>query len=208
MKLTKERIVEAAIDAFAEVGYHGLSMRQVAERLGAHAGSLYYHVRNKKDLLALVADRVCGQAYDAGTAALTALPPGATWQDEIQAQAGALRHVILRHPSGAILLADSPKMLSPGALSLMERLLSTLEGAGVPAGPRIVAADTLLSHVTGFVLQEQGTPPVRDLTPDAYAALLERFPRVFQEAPGMSQDEKFLRSVRLLCTAFESLIEK
>ncbi|MEV6158001.1 TetR/AcrR family transcriptional regulator C-terminal domain-containing protein [Nonomuraea sp. NPDC052129] len=86
------------------------------------------------------ADRVCGQAYDPGTAALTALPPGATWQDEIQAQAGALRHVILRHPSGAILLADSPQMLSPGALSLMERLLSTLEEAGVPAGPRIVAA--------------------------------------------------------------------
>lgn len=207
MKLTKERIVEAGMATFAEVGYHALSMRQVAGRLGAHAGSLYYHVRNKKDLLAMMADRVCGQAYDAGTAALAALPPGAGWQEEVQAQAGALREAVLSHPSGAILLADSPKMLSPGALSLMERLLTTLEKAGVPAGPRIVAADTLLSHVTGFVLQEQGAPPARDVTPDDYADLLERFPRVFQEAPGMSQDEKFLRSVRLLCTAFEALVE-
>src|SRR5205085_12362721 len=148
MKLTKERIVDAGMATCAEVGYHGLSMRRVAERLGAHAGSLYYHVRGKDELLALMADRVCRRAYDAGTAALAALPPEATWHDEIAAQAAALRHSIRQHPGGAVLLADSPGMLSSGALSLMERLLQTLLDAGVPAAHCIVAADTLLSHVT------------------------------------------------------------
>lgn len=75
MKLTKERIVDAGMAVFAEVGYHNLSMRQVADRLDAHAGSLYYHVRGKDELLTLMADRVCRQAYDTGTAALAALPP-------------------------------------------------------------------------------------------------------------------------------------
>ncbi|GAA4632846.1 TetR/AcrR family transcriptional regulator C-terminal domain-containing protein [Actinoallomurus vinaceus] len=208
MKLTKERIVDAGMATYAEVGYHGLSMRQVAERLGAHAGSLYYHVRNKNDLLTMMADRVCRQAYDAGTAALTALPPESTWQDEIEAQATALRRVIGEHAGGAILLAESPKMLSPGAMSIMERLLRTLLKAGVPIDHRIVAADTLLSHVTGFVLQEQATFETPAVTQETYADLLTRFPHVFEEAPRLSQDEKFRHSVRLLCTAVEALIKR
>ncbi|MEV4117016.1 TetR family transcriptional regulator [Nonomuraea sp. NPDC049695] len=207
MKLNKERIVDAGMATFAEVGYHGLSMRQVAERLGAHAGSLYYHVRNKNELLAMMADRVCRQAYDAGTAALAALPSPSTWQDEIEAQVTALRGSIRQHPGGAILLADSPGMLSPGALSLLERLLRTLAAAGVPAEHRLIAADTLLSHVTGFVLQEQGTSQTPAITPATYADLRERFPHVFEETPLPGQDEKFRRSIRLLCTAFDALIK-
>ncbi|MEV1175451.1 TetR/AcrR family transcriptional regulator C-terminal domain-containing protein [Nonomuraea sp. NPDC049784] len=112
-----------------------------------------------------------------------------------------------RHPGGAILLAGSPSMLSPGALSLMERLLRTLVEAGVPSEPRIIAADTLLGHVTGFVLQEQSAPQTPAVTAET-ADLRERFPYVFQETPLPSQDEKFQQSVRLLCTAFDALIKR
>src|SRR5439155_27085844 len=98
VKLTRDRIVDASMAVFAEAGYQGLSMRQVADRIGVHAGSLYYHVRDKSALLHLMADRVAQQAYEAGTQALAGLPADATWQDQVQAQATALRHVILEHP--------------------------------------------------------------------------------------------------------------
>ncbi|WNI23509.1 TetR/AcrR family transcriptional regulator C-terminal domain-containing protein [Streptomyces sp. ITFR-16] len=204
MKLTKERIVDAGMAVFAEVGYQNLSMRQVADRLDTHAGSLYYHVRGKDELLNLMADQVCRRAYDAGTEALAALPPAAPWQDHIAAQAAALRLSIKQHPGGAQLLAESPGTLSTGALSLMERLLRTLLDAGLPADHCAVAADTLLSHVTGFVLQEQNqpaTPPA--VTAERYAELCERFPLLMSPStPRLSQDEKFTRSIRLLCTGF------
>ncbi|MGW2254234.1 TetR/AcrR family transcriptional regulator [Kitasatospora sp. NPDC001660] len=204
MKLTKERIVDAGMAVFAEVGYQNLSMRQVADRLDAHAGSLYYHVRGKDELLALMADRVCRRAYDAGTGALAALPPAATWQDRVEAQATSLRLSIKQHPGGAQLLADSPGVLSRGALSLMERLLRTLLDGGLPADHCGIAADTLLSHVTGFVLQEQNqpaTPP--PVTAELYAELCDQFPLVMSPLiPRVSQDEKFARSIRLLCTGF------
>ncbi|MGC0317580.1 TetR/AcrR family transcriptional regulator [Kitasatospora acidiphila] len=207
MKLTKERIVDAGMAVFAEVGYQNLSMRQVADRLDAHAGSLYYHVRGKDELLSLMADRVCRRAYDVGTEALAALPSAATWQDRIHAQATTLRLSIKQHPGGAQLLAESPGMLSPGALSLMERLLRTLIDAGLPAGDCGIAADTLLSHVTGFVLQEQNqpaTPP--PVTAELYAELREQFPLVMSPLmPRLSQDEKFAQSIRLLCTGFAAL---
>ncbi|MFF4925012.1 TetR/AcrR family transcriptional regulator [Kitasatospora sp. NPDC001261] len=207
MKLTKERIVDAGMAVFAEVGYQNLSMRQVADRLDAHAGSLYYHVRGKDELLALMADRVCRSAYDAGTEALAALPPTAAWQHRVEAQAAALRLSLKQHPGGAQLLAESPGVLSPGALSLMERLLRTLLDAGLPAEHCGIAADTLLSHVTGFVLQEQNQPAAPPpVTAEQYAELCERFPLLMGPLiPRVGQDEKFTRSVRLLCTGFAAL---
>lgn len=205
MKLSKERIVDAGMATFAETGYHGLSMRQVAERLSAHAGSLYYHVRSKDELLALMADRVCRHAYDAAGTALAALPPEAMWQEEIAVQAAELRRSIRQHPGGALLLADSPRTLSTGGLSLMERLLRTLHDAGVSAEHSGIAADTLLSHITGFVLQEQIEPHTPTVTAETYAALRADFPLVMEQMPRLGQNEKFRRSIGLLCAAFGTL---
>ncbi|MFK0046204.1 TetR/AcrR family transcriptional regulator [Streptomyces sp. NPDC090741] len=207
MKLTVERIIDAGMAVFAETGYHGLSMRRVAQRLDAQAGSLYYHVPNKGALVQLMADRVARQAYDAGTTALDQLGPGADWRQRIEVQLVTLRHSIRRHAGGAVMLADSPKVLSPGALSLMERLLETLREAGVPAAHRGVAADTLLSHVTGFVLQEQSQSPAGGVSADDATALRERYPMTVAEAGTLTEDEKFTRSVRLLCAGVETLVE-
>ncbi|MFE3997129.1 TetR/AcrR family transcriptional regulator [Streptomyces goshikiensis] len=207
MKLTRERIIDAGMAEFAESGYHGLSMRKVAQRLDAQAGSLYYHVPNKSALIQLMADRVAGRAYDAGTAALTALDPAADWQEEVQAQLSALRDSIRLHPGGAIMLADSPKVLSTGALSLMERLLQTLHDAGIPAGHAAVGADTLLSHTTGFVLQEQSQSPTVDISAEEAAALHARFPLTVAAATAHTADDTFTLSVRLVCTGLATHTE-
>ncbi|MET7988894.1 TetR/AcrR family transcriptional regulator [Streptomyces sp. NPDC005281] len=206
MKLSADRIVEAGLAVFAEAGYHGVSMRRVAERLNAQAGSLYYHVPNKGALLQLMADRMARQAYDAGTAALADLPERASWQAQVEAQATSLRRSIRQHPGGAVMLADSPKLLSVGALSLMERLLQTLSTAGVPEHHRGIAADTLFSHITGFVLQEQGDPPAPHVTAQDTADLHERFPMTVAVASSHTEDEQFILSVRLICTGIGQLI--
>ncbi|KAA2261067.1 TetR/AcrR family transcriptional regulator [Solihabitans fulvus] len=206
MKLTAERIIDAGMEIFAEGGYHALSMRQVAERLDAQAGSLYYHVKNKNALLQLMADRVARQAYDAGTAALAALPDPRDWRARLEAQASSLRRSIQPHPGAALLLAHSPTVLSVGALSLMERLLLTLSDAGVPDEDRGIAADTILSHVTGFVLQEQSESVTPTVSAKEAAELYRRFPRTIAAGLAFDADEKFARSVRLLCAAVATLI--
>ncbi|MFB0626752.1 TetR/AcrR family transcriptional regulator [Streptomyces sp. AB3(2024)] len=206
MKLTKERIIDAGMAEFAESGYHGLSMRRVAQRLDAKAGSLYYHVPSKGVLVRLMADRVARQAYDAGTAALAALDPGAGWRERVEVQALTLRDGIRRHAGGAVMFADSPKVLSTGALSVMERLLETLRAAGVPEADCAVGADALLSHLTGFVLQEQSESPEAPVGPEDVAAVLERFPLTVAAASAHGEDEKFLLSVRLICAGLATLI--
>jgi TetR/AcrR family transcriptional regulator, tetracycline repressor protein len=209
MKLTSERIIDSAMETFAEVGYDGLSMRRVAERLDVHAGSLYYHVRNKDVLIRLMADRLTRRAYDAGTVALDELASSAGWRPRIEAQAMTLRAAMLEHPGGALLLARAPELLTEPALALMERLLQTLSDTGVPESECAVAADTMLSYVSGYVLQEQsaGDPP---LEPEQIGALLARFPLVAAGAgagPGEPEDAdaSFAGSVRFFCGAVEAL---
>uniref|UniRef100_A0AAU3GW90 TetR/AcrR family transcriptional regulator n=1 Tax=Streptomyces sp. NBC_01401 TaxID=2903854 RepID=A0AAU3GW90_9ACTN len=210
MKLTEERIIDAGMAEFAESGYHGLSMRRVAQRLDARAGSLYYHVPSKSALVQLMADRVARQAYEAGTAALTELGPEARWQERIEAQLVTLRHALRRHPGGAVMFADSPKVLSTGALALMERLLETLRDGGVPAAHLGVGADALLSHVTGFVLQEQSESPPMTIDAEEATALRQRFPMTVAAAAGPeeeAQNTKYVHSVRLLCAGLAVLPE-
>jgi AcrR family transcriptional regulator len=48
---TRERILEAAIHLFAAQGFDGVSVRQIAKKVGIHESSLYNHFRSKDEIL-------------------------------------------------------------------------------------------------------------------------------------------------------------
>jgi TetR/AcrR family transcriptional regulator, cholesterol catabolism regulator len=49
--VTRLRIQQVALDLFCEKGYQSTSTRDVAAALGVQQGSLYYHIKNKEELL-------------------------------------------------------------------------------------------------------------------------------------------------------------
>ncbi len=57
---TRERIVDAAVEAFAEKGFRGASTRDIAQRADANQGLITYHFRSKDELWKAAADRVIG----------------------------------------------------------------------------------------------------------------------------------------------------
>ena len=67
---TRDRLAVEAARMFAERGYHGASINDLAVALGLHKSSLYAHINHKADLLADIA--LTGAA--AFHAALDALP--------------------------------------------------------------------------------------------------------------------------------------
>ena len=48
---TKEKILDAALTLFAENGYDGTSVEQIAHVVGIKAPSLYKHYKGKEDIL-------------------------------------------------------------------------------------------------------------------------------------------------------------
>jgi len=63
--LSRERVLRAAIRIADESGIESLTMRRVAEDLGAEAMSLYYHVASKEALLDGIADAVVAEINEA-----------------------------------------------------------------------------------------------------------------------------------------------
>ena len=95
--LSRERVLRAAIGIADESGIESLTMRRVAEDLGAEAMSLYYHVASKEDLLDGIADAVVAEINDA-VGALGVPSAGAQWKSAARERILAARQVLLRHP--------------------------------------------------------------------------------------------------------------
>src|SRR3990167_450910 len=56
---SRRDLKETAIDCFARYGYQGTSIDRIAREAGVTKGAIYYHFKDKNDLLsAAVADRV------------------------------------------------------------------------------------------------------------------------------------------------------
>ena len=61
---TKERILEAALELFAEKGYLGTSMSDIANRLGITKGALYKHYTGKQEILDSIVERMNQMDYE------------------------------------------------------------------------------------------------------------------------------------------------
>lgn len=57
-KSTKERILEEALKLFAQSGYSGTSMKDIAQRLGITKAALYKHYTGKQEILQRITERM------------------------------------------------------------------------------------------------------------------------------------------------------
>ncbi len=62
-KSTKEKIFDAAIDLFAERGYDGVSVRDIAKAVGIKESSLYKHYASKEEILESIFEYMKGMLY-------------------------------------------------------------------------------------------------------------------------------------------------
>jgi AcrR family transcriptional regulator len=70
-----ERLLEAAVEAFGERGYHATTTRQIAERAGMSPAGMYIHFQSKQDVLYQVARRGHASVLAAVEEALAAEAP-------------------------------------------------------------------------------------------------------------------------------------
>ena len=57
-KNTKERILEEALKLFAQSGYMGTSMNDIADRLGVTKAALYKHYKSKQEILDSIVEKM------------------------------------------------------------------------------------------------------------------------------------------------------
>ena len=71
--VTSEAVLDVALTLFAQRGYHGTALSQIAEELGIRTPSLYHHMRSKHELLYTIVDRTTAGVLDDFTKATAGL---------------------------------------------------------------------------------------------------------------------------------------
>ena len=89
-------MLRAAIKVADASGIESLTMRRLAEELGAEAMSLYYYVASKEDLLDGIADAVVAEINDA-VSAIDVPSAGPSWKTAVRQRVLSAREVLLRH---------------------------------------------------------------------------------------------------------------
>src|SRR5260370_939587 len=90
-RLTRDQIVKAAVELLDAEGLEGLNMRALGKRLGSVPGAVYWHVKNKRDLVALAGEYVWREL------ALPELSP-TKWRRAASMMAKDFRAMLIRHP--------------------------------------------------------------------------------------------------------------
>jgi TetR/AcrR family transcriptional regulator, tetracycline repressor protein len=143
--LDQTQVVGAALALLDEVGLDELTMRRLAERLGVKAASLYRHVRNKDELLALLGDEISSQ--------IPFVRAGGSWRNQLTEMAWNVRRGLLAHRDAARVLANTPPV-GPRRLKHIEAVLRTLRAAGLKDRDAARAAYHLNNFVTEFAADE------------------------------------------------------
>ncbi len=186
--LSPERIARAALALADRVGVEGLSMRRLADELGAGTMTLYGHFKNKQELLDAVLDMA---ASEKDLPELTG-----SWREQIRQLVRHARELQERHPSVIDIWAQQP-VLGRVGLRWPEMGLRILEEAGFDADESVIAFRLLATYTWGFALSSAPRTGEGRAAAQATLASLpaDAFPRLRRAATdfagAMGSDESF-----------------
>ncbi|WP_315094688.1 TetR/AcrR family transcriptional regulator [uncultured Cellulomonas sp.] len=143
--LSRERVLATAVAIADEHGIDAVTMRRVADELGAEAMSLYHHVANKGDLLDGAVDRVVGEVNQA----VDALAHDDDWKQGVRTRILTARAVLLRHRWAPRVL-ETRTALSPNVVRYHDRLVGLLRAGGFSHDLIHHALHALGSRALGF----------------------------------------------------------
>ncbi|MER8431358.1 TetR/AcrR family transcriptional regulator [Mesorhizobium caraganae] len=178
--LSRDRIVATAVELLDAEGLDGLTMRRLADRLGAGAMSLYWHVDNKEDVLDLALDAVLDYRG----------PPQSgepqDWRAEVVHMLQDWRASMLLHPWSTSLLPR--RALGQNILGRLELMSKTLSRAGVADTDLNAAIWSLWNYVMGATI----TRASFDVSDEDRAAAQQRLEHLSMPYPTIGRSRLLL----------------
>ncbi len=146
--LSRERVLRAAVELADRDGLESLTMRRLAEELGAGAMSLYHHVPNKEKLLAGMIDLVFAEIE------VPADEPD--WRAAMRRRAHSTRAALNRHRWAVGRMEGAHEGLSNARVH--DAVLGCLRRAGFSLEDTVRAMSVQDAYIYGFALQEKDVP--------------------------------------------------
>ena len=212
-RLSRERVLRTAVAYADHHGLAALSMRKLADELGAGAMSLYHYVPNKTDLIDGMIDIVFSEIE----------PPSLEddWKTAMRKRAVSTREALARHP-WAIGEMEGRSTHGPSNLRLHDAVLGCLRAAGFSLEMTVHAYSVQDAYIYGFALQQSDMTPetAEDFAAVAaqqmvdYQAVLGDYPNLVEVVgghvakAGYDYASEFLFGLDLILEGLDSLRER
>ncbi len=190
-RLTRERIATVALAIADREGFEAVSMRRVAQELNVGTMSLYYYVKTKDDLIAVMDDAFMGEAL------LPSLPKD--WRRAMTEIAKRTHTVLIRHPWALVSMLSAPPGLN--AMRHTEQCLEALAETSMTAKQKITLLATVDDFVFGHALREAAAEATIDIEFTRSQLASGAFPRLAEVYGGGRIDankDRFERGLRML----------
>jgi AcrR family transcriptional regulator len=191
LQLSREKIAAAALAIADAEGFEAVSMRRVAQELEVGTMSLYYYVKTKDDLIAVMDDALMAEAL------LPSLPKG--WRRAITEIATRTHSVFLRHPWALVSMLSAPPGLN--AMRHMEQCLEALAETSMTAKKKLTLLAMVDDFVFGHALREAASDATVDLEFASAQIGTGAFPRLAEVFAGGRIDagkDRFKVGLRVL----------
>ncbi len=166
-------------------------MRRVGQELNVGTMSLYYYVKTKDDLIAVMDDALMSEA-------LLSVAPN-SWKRAITEIATRTHSIFLRHPWALISMRSAPPGLN--AMRHMEQCLEALAGTSMTAKQKLTLLAMVDDFVFGHALREAASEKVFDMEFAAAQMATGNFPRLAEVFSGGRieiGEDRFQAGLRLL----------
>lgn len=166
---TAQTVLTTATTAFAEHGYAGVSLEDIARSAGVTRGAIYHHFTNKVGLFTAVAEHL--QAGVAAAVVRAAQDVGTAATAQLRAGSHGFLDAITAGPAVQVLLIDAPAVLgwqqwrTQDAAHSGSHLRQALASAGVPPALREATAVQLsgaMNEAALWLAQHLGDPGARE----------------------------------------------
>jgi AcrR family transcriptional regulator len=190
MEISQETVVLAAIDILNREGIERLTMRALAQALGVKAPALYWHIKNKQDLIDQIAEKMSAEMLPS-----CGLSDARKYLLEF---ARVYRQKLLEVRDGvAIFLRSYPS--TPARCETIKNVMISLLHIGVKEKHCLIAAGMYNNYVLSFVADEV----VFKANPAGQPAFINTILGADYEK--MSFDEQFECGLNVLFAGFKTL---
>jgi TetR/AcrR family tetracycline transcriptional repressor len=197
--LTRDDVVRTAVEVLDDEGLPGLTLRAVATRLGVSAPTLYWHVKDKRHLLDLVAEQVLADLPDAQRPPR----PGESVWEWLADSARLRRALLLAHRDSVQVVAGNRPTES--GMQQIEQTLGVLVAAGLEPGEAVRVLTALGSFILGDALETQAA---RERPLEELPGGVERFPTLLAATRSLGgEDERFEEGLGLLMDGLRARLE-
>ncbi|MHA2787800.1 TetR/AcrR family transcriptional regulator [Corynebacterium sp. S7] len=205
-RLSREAVIEAAIDFADTQGLDELSMRKLAEALGVTPMALYNHVANREEMIDGMVEHL--------VASIPAPQHGKGWKVAVRSKILAAREVMNAHPWAPDAI-ETRTSAGHSVLHFMDELMALMFEGGLSADLVHHAMHALSTRMWGFNRDVLPTPQMPK-DPEQYATAMADYQREYPaiirmatDAPhtgaGCDADAEFEFALDILLDAFERL---